>query len=479
MNEHQHLMVSSLQADSDRLSDVVGSGGDTVFMRMLRELRANQIEFETQTRALREAQLELEKIRDRYEHLYDFSRVAYFIFDPCGVVLKINLAGAAMMGMERDSLIGMSFANFVSIQDRPKFQQYLKDAISSAALSVTEVTLDLQSCRKIALQMSVASELEKIDDQECCCIAFTDVTEKNSTEFKLCLAIKGLENARDGIMLTDTNNKIISVNSALTASTGYSAEELVGHTPAILKSGHHDDTFYQEMYTEFNVKDCWQGEIWNRHKNGEIYPEWLTIKVIKGTSGEIECYVGIFSDIANQEEMKNRLYQLAYYDELTGLPNRSLLYDRLNHQLIQSKRSGSMMAVLFVDLDRFKAINDTLGHETGDHILQLASARLISCIRDGDTLSRFGGDEFVAILKDIESDKVAARVAERIISSMSPAFVSHDCEMFMTASVGISLSPRDGEEVSELLRNADSAMYYAKLQGRNNFKYYEAQLTHV
>lgn len=479
MIDHQNPIGSRLQAEFDLLNDMGGSDGDSVFMRMLRELRANQFEIEKHDIALREARFELEKIRDRYEHLYDYSRQAYFTFDPCGVVLKTNLAGAAMLCMDRDGLIGMSFANFVSIQDRPIFQQYIKDEISGAALAETEVSLDLQNDRKITLRMNVAPELESTEGQECCRIAFTDVTEHKLISLKLDMANRGLDNTREGIMLTDANNTIISVNSALTSTCGYSAEELIGHTPSILKSGHHDDEFYQTMYAEFNANNHWHGEIWNRHKDGEIYPEWLNINVIRTASGEVESYIGIFTDIGNQEEMKNRLYQLAYYDELTGLPNRSLLYDRLNHQLMQSKRSGSKMAVLFIDLDRFKVINDTHGHEIGDHILQLASERLLSCIRDGDTLARLGGDEFVAVLKDVENEEVAAQVAERMVNSMIPAFVSHDCEMFMTTSVGISLSPMDGDEVSELLRNADSAMYYAKLQGRNNYKYYKPQLTRV
>lgn len=476
MNEYENLSESRLQAEIERLKKSSLATGETVFMRMLRELQVHQIELEMRNRALHEAQMKLEESRDSYADLYDYSPLAYFTFDGNGVILEVNYTGAAMLGKDRSSLVGMSFVNFVVRRDRQSFMRHLQTCVSCGGMPSSESSLDLQLDELIAVQIASVPTKSTPGTAGSCRMAFIDVTDRKLTELKLRLASKALENANEGIMLADANRKIVAVNPAFTSVSGYSAEEVIGLTPSVLKSGHHDDEFYRKMNAEFMANGNWQGEIWNRHKNGEIYPVWLNIKAIRNESGEVDCYIGIFSDIANQEEMKKRLYELAYYDELTGLSNRSLLYDRLHHELLQSKRSSALMAVLFIDLDRFKVINDSHGHMIGDQVLKEAADRLVACIREGDTLSRMGGDEFVAILKDIENEDVAAQVAGRMVTALSQAFLIAGKEMFVTASVGISLHPRDGDEVSVLLRNADTAMYHAKQLGRNNFKYYEPAL---
>lgn len=223
-----------------------------------------------------------------------------------------------------------------------------------------------------------------------------------------------------------------------------------------------------------NSNDGWQGEVLNRRKSGEVCPEWVNIRVIRKNNGDVDCYVGIFSDIANQEAMKQRLRLLAYYDELTGLANRSLLYDRLQLALAHSKRSGGLLAVFFLDLDHFKDINDRHGHSAGDFVIKKTAERLSYCMREGDTLCRLGGDEFVALLPDIGDMEASSLIASRIVKSFEKPLFFDDIELHISASIGISISPEDGDELTNLLKNADTAMYRVKRMGGGRYQYFSA-----
>ena len=227
------------------------------------------------------------------------------------------------------------------------------------------------------------------------------------------------------------------------------------------------------MNRSFVINDGWQGEIWNKRKNGDIFQEWANIKVVRKNDGEVGCYIAVFSESFDQDAVKHKLTELAYYDELTDLANRNLLYDRLHHALLQSRRDGSLMAMLFLDLDHFKDINDVHGHYAGDFVLKEAAGRLACCMREGDTLSRLGGDEFVAILPGIENMEVPSQIASRMMKALEKPFLIEDKELLVTSSLGITIFPKDGDEISVLLRNADIAMYHAKSLGRSNFQYYD------
>lgn len=324
MGENDNFSESKLLAEIERLKKSNLAPGETVFMRMLHELNVCQIEIEMHNRELREAHLELEVARIRYSNLYDFTPVLYFTFDRHGVILEANLSAAALLGKERSSLIGIPFVNFVAKHDRQNFIRVLQGYISGDALSDSIFSIDLQLDDLITLQVAGISMLNTPGGSVCFRMAFIDVTAQKLAELKFRLTSKVLENVQEGILLTDDNKKIILVNAAFTKVSGYAEEDVIGLTPSFLKSGRHDVEFYRRMNVEIDSNDCWQGEIWNRHKNGEIFLEWLSIKVIRNERGQIDCYIGIFSDIANQEKMKNRLYEMAYGDELTGLSNRSL-----------------------------------------------------------------------------------------------------------------------------------------------------------
>ncbi|MBC7908247.1 MAG: EAL domain-containing protein [Rhodospirillaceae bacterium] len=286
------------------------------------------------------------------------------------------------------------------------------------------------------------------------------------------LARQVIEASLDGIMICNTQGLVEFVNPAFTLLTGYSFEEVHGKNPNILKSGRHDAGFYKRMWEALEAKGVWQGEVWNRRKNGDQFPEWLTINVIRDNDGHISQYAAVFTDITERKKTEERIKNLAYFDVLTGLPNRRLFTDRLQVAIAHAHRHGSSLAIMFLDLDLFKRINDTLGHGIGDQVLVETASRLELCIREGDTVARLGGDEFVVLLPELDHVEDAAKMSERIISLVRQPFVIDEHELYVTTSVGIAVYPNDGLTVDSLIKNADTAMYRAKDLGRNSYQLY-------
>jgi len=280
------------------------------------------------------------------------------------------------------------------------------------------------------------------------------------------------ESTIEGIMITSTQGIIQSVNPAFTEITGYEADEAIGHTPRILHSGRQDKMFYEDMWQSLGETGQWQGEIWNRRKNGEVYPEWLSITAIHDGSGKTSQYVSLFNDITEQKENEARIAHQAYHDALTDLPNRLLFHDRLDVALAHARRNNKMLAVMFLDLDRFKNINDSLGHFAGDCLLQGVAERLTHCVRQEDTVARMGGDEFTILLSHIPQIDNAAGVAKKILDTFKQPVNIEGRELFITVSIGISVYPDDAQQADLLMKNADTAMYRAKECGRNNHQFY-------
>ena len=295
-------------------------------------------------------------------------------------------------------------------------------------------------------------------------------------EKELMLAAGVFRDTQEGIIITDARGRILRVNEAFTRITGYSIEEMIGRTPAQLRSGRHDKDFYKKMWMELKAAGVWQGEIWSRRKSGELYPEWLNISVVHNEQGKPVQYIGIFSDITEKKLSEERIYHLAHYDIVTELPNRALLQERLGQAVVHAQRHGKPTAILFVDLDYFKRINDTLGHALGDQLLQVIAQRLKGCVRKGDTVARQGGDEFIIVLNELQHEDDAAVVAEQILESVARPIQLDHHEVVISASIGISLYPGDAEDVASLLKNADAAMYRAKEQGRGIYQYFTPDL---
>lgn len=304
-----------------------------------------------------------------------------------------------------------------------------------------------------------------------------DITAMKEAEEKLRLTAKVVETVNEAVLITNADNRIEFVNPAFTAITEYEAEEVLGHSPAILKSGRHDDEFYDAMWTCLAKTGRWQGEIWNRRKSGAFYAEWLSLAALKDENGVTTHHVAVFSDITHRKEDEERVWRQANYDALTGLPNRALFIDRLALAVRQSRRDGRFFALLFLDLDGFKAVNDGLGHAAGDILLQQTAARLTSCMRASDTVSRLAGDEFTCILLGVQNHDDAALVAHKILDSVSRPFEIDGNRVQVQISIGIAMFPEDAEDGPTLLRLADEAMYAVKRQGKNNYLFVSGALT--
>ena len=283
-------------------------------------------------------------------------------------------------------------------------------------------------------------------------------------------------NAAEGMTITDAESQIVAVNPAFTAISGYQADEVVGQRTSILNSGQQGQEFYRQMWGELIGQGHWQGEIWNRRKDGGIYPEWLSIAAVRDENGTTTHYIAVFTDISERKQSEARIHHLAHHDVLTGLPNRLLLEDRVGQAMLMARRTSRPMALVFIDLDRFKNINDTLGHEVGDSLLQQAAQRCLGVLRETDTLSRQGGDEFVVVLADLEHRQDAMHITRKLLSELRQPYLLAGHELTITGSAGIALFPDDGQTTSELLRKADAAMYRAKDEGRNTLRFFSPEI---
>ncbi|WP_273180679.1 MAG: EAL domain-containing protein [Ferrovum myxofaciens] len=308
-------------------------------------------------------------------------------------------------------------------------------------------------------------------------LAEQEVHARKVVDQELRIAATAFE-TQEGIVITDRDQHILRVNCAFTRLTGYSAMEALGKTPAILKSGRQDAAFYQAMWETLNRDKYWQGELWNRRKNGEIYPEWLTITAVLDGDGQVTNYVGVFSDITLRKEADEKIHQLAFYDPLTGLPNRRLLHDRLQQAMTSSVRSQCKGALLFLDLDNFKVLNDTRGHDIGDLLLIEVAKCLRDCVRSGDTVARIGGDEFIIMLENLSEDTqqaaaAAQDVGEKVLKAINHSFSLQGVDYHCSSSIGINLFHGNDTGMDDLLRHADTAMYQAKASGRNTLRFFD------
>lgn len=301
----------------------------------------------------------------------------------------------------------------------------------------------------------------------------SEIEQRRQAELGLRLSAKVFENNTEAIMITDAHHNVVSVNKAFVEITGYSQDDVLGKNPRFLASGKQSALFYQAFYDALQTTDQWRGEIWNKRKNGEIFAEWVTISALRDDSGVVSHYVAVYLDLTEHKNEVARTQYLANYDVLTTLPNRYLLSDRLEQMLVLAQRHQGKMAVLFIGLDHFKLVNDSLGHGVGDELLKVAAQRLSACLRDCDTVSRRGGDEFVVLLGELNSEAQAGLIAANIGKSLRAAFVVGENSLSLSASIGISLYPEDGSTSVELLRNADLAMHRAKELGRNQLQFYE------
>ena len=338
-----------------------------------------------------------------------------------------------------------------------------------------------------ALPLSYETELDGVPLEislTCMCYEGTayralrarDISRRQQAAEQQRLAAKVFESSSQAIVISDADNRIVAVNRAFSTITGYSEQEALGRTPAMLASGQHDQQFYQQLWQTLGERGSWAGEIWNRRKDGTIFPEWLSISLLKDEQGRVSHHIALFSDISERKEQEAHIRHMAEYDFLTDLPNRALIHDRLEQAIHAAERQRGRLAVLFLDLDHFKNINDTLGHASGDELLQQVARRLQGTVRSAETVGRNGGDEFVLILPTLASPAEAAQLAQRLLDVLRQPFRIAEQSLAISTSIGISLYPDNGRELQDLLMSADLAMYHAKAQGRNRYQFFTPEL---
>ncbi|MGZ8158282.1 MAG: sensor domain-containing protein [Methylobacter sp.] len=422
----------------------------------------------------------------KYRNLFENIDQSVIYLDATGIVMAVNHAAEQLLGLPRDIIIGRKFADscFKVIKEDgsvfPEEQQPSMVALSTGQ-PVEGVVMGLfNSGRQSYIWVSVNSVPEfRLGEHQPyqVLMTLTDITRQKQSEGKLSMASVIFNNIGEGIFVTDKEKKIVSINEAFTAITGFTHQDVYGKSADFLHGKKNIVKNDEELNIYTGYLNSWQGEIWRRHKSSMDFPSWTTVSEVKDSSGEIAHYVHVFMDITHFKKAQDHLGFLAYHDPLTKLPNRLLLKDRIDHSLQNALREGSQAAVLFLDLDRFKGINDTYGHAVGDGLLREAAKRIKNLVRKEDTVSRYAGDEFVVFMENIPDAKNPAKLAQKLIDTFNAPVYIKGYRLKISTSVGISLFPQDGHDTDTLIRNADAAMYRAKKEGRNNFQYYSLELT--
>jgi diguanylate cyclase (GGDEF)-like protein/PAS domain S-box-containing protein len=396
-------------------------------------------------------------------------------------VVKCNQRQADMFGFTDPAQIEGKTAEmfYCSTDQFEEVGNRLYALMAKHGFAQTEVEMRRQDGRRIWVMMT-GRPLDPAAVQDGSIWIYADVTDRRQAETDERIAAIAFE-SNQGMVITDAHGMILRVNRAFTESTGYTAEEVVGCNPRLLQSGRHDADFYRAMWDSIQGAGVWQGEVWDQRKNGEVYPKWLIISAVKDVDGAVTHYIGVHLDLTERKAAEAKINELAYFDQLTGLPNRTLLLDRLKQVMAASERSGNYGALILIDLDNFKTLNDTAGHDVGDLLLTQAAQRLTTCMREGDTVARLGGDEFVVMLVNHsknERDAVAdvEKIAEKILSVLSQMYQFSNVVFHGTASVGITLFMGQVAGVDSLMKQADLAMYKAKEAGRNRFCFFDAQM---
>lgn len=401
--------------------------------------------------------------------MLDKCKTAVYRLDPQGKFLYVNDYACQSLGRSQEELIGLYPWDI-----DPDFRAELWPACWQQLLEQQTVNFESRHERKDGSLFNVDITGHYINYQgtEFSFTFVQDITERKRLETQLRIAATAFE-SQEGIVITDADQIILKINQSFTQITGYSAGEVIGRKMDMLKSEMHDAAFYADMWRDIQNKGSWQGEIWNRRKNGELYPEWLIITAVKDEAGTVTHYVGTMLDITDRKAIEDEVRHMAHYDVLTDLPNRTLLTDRLHQALAQVRRENAKLALMFLDLDKFKPVNDNLGHAVGDLLLREVAYRLQSCLkRETDTVARLGGDEFVILLSRIDEEQEASAIAEKVVDVISLPFEIEHHTLHISTSIGIAIYPGNGMDVKALMKNADDAMYQAKDAGRGCFRFY-------
>lgn len=484
--------------------------------RIMRALKIQQLKMDIQNLEMHEVRKQLDTYTKKYSGLYDTSVTAYLTFDNQYHIRELNLAAADLLGEERDAILNKPFVSWLNEEERLRFIQHIYQVSQSNKKNITELKINRSDGEIVNVCLeSVAGRNANGIAVECQTAMF-DISELKSSilqsglrdyphmatekDYKVVPERKQMspvyveesqtqlndkckhaaiifDSTDEGIVFMDESFRLLNVNQSFCAMTGYSPDEIIGEHAIKLLVRRDDDIAYQELIDNVTKNDHWKGEIWCHRKNGERFPAWQNINVVKNESGMIINYVAIISDISLFKEAQNKLEHLAHHDPLTGLPNRLHFTANLEQALKRATRNKRRIAVFLIDLDRFKTVNDNLGHASGDVVLKIVAERLQDCVRYDDTAARLGGDEFIVLLEEITRHEDAAQVAKKIIEAVYAPITIHDKEVMISASIGISVYPDDSEHADELIKLADTAMYHAKNGGRNRYQFYTSEVS--
>ncbi len=418
---------------------------------------------------------QLQAALDRCQDLFDEAPVGYLLLDEGGIVVRASRTTLRLLDRDQSEMAGRHLRSFCTEDTQAQLAAHLRELAAGAQ----QRTCELHLLRRNGSTLPVRLQTNRIRHKRDGAFrtALIDLTNERAAEARLALAASVVEHTSEGVMITNAERQIIAVNPAFTAITGYAFREVAGKTPRVLDEHATQSEHLRRIREQLANTGRWQGEIWNRRKGGERYPEWLSINEIRDESGDVTHYVALFSDITSQQQVKTQLHQLAYFDSLTGLANRQHFQDQLRNALFEARRGSGMIGLLYLDLDRFKEINDSLGHSVGDRLLCFVAELVQDSVRKSDTVARLGGDEFTVILPQISRSDDAAKVANKIFRGLQAIPFTHEgTELFIGASIGISLYPEDARDSEGLMRCADMAMYRAKEAGRNGYRFYAASM---
>jgi diguanylate cyclase (GGDEF)-like protein/PAS domain S-box-containing protein len=418
--------------------------------------------------------------RDRAQSYLDTAETIIVVADAEGRITTFNKKGCQVIGGREDELLGQLWCrnplrhSGETVEADPDFSRVMAGEKEAAEYHESLLVTRGGEVRQIAWHDAVLRDGQKRITGILKC--GEDITDRKIADEKLHLMARVFEHSGEAILITGPDKKILAVNGTFTRLTGYSQEDALGQHPKMLLSGKEPEEFHAEMWETLSRENYWQGELWDKRKDGTCYPKWLAMSVVRNKQGEIINYIGSFNDISERKQAAHRIEHLAHHDPLTNLPNRFSLLAKLTQALELAKRSMSQLSLLFIDLDHFKNINDSLGHHIGDILLYHVAERLLESVRSVDIVARIGGDEFVVVLQQVHSGVAAAQIAGKIQQNLSQMVQLQGHSLHITPSIGISVFPGDGETVDELMKNADLAMYHAKAKGRNNYQFYKMEM---
>ena len=414
----------------------------------------------------------------RFRSVFDSAPLAITVVDQDGRTVMANAALEQFLGYSGLELASMCCADYTHPDDLDADRTLYRELINGDRDSYTRDKRYVRKDGEVVWGRLTIALVREADEKPIYAIGMiADIGEELAAEKREIQARTVFENTSEGIIITDAEQRILAVNRAFTEITGFHEHEMLGKKPSILRSGRHEESFYQSLWAALETTGQWHGEFWNRRKNGEIYPQLSTISAVYDQDEQVTNYICVFGDITQRKRSEEALYDLAHKDALTGLPNRTLLRARLEQSLSRAERDGELLALLFLDLDLFKNVNDTLGHPVGDTLLQRVAEAMAAKIRPADSIARLGGDEFVVLMEDLADPNLAAQLARRLLETFTEPFEAQGRELYITASIGISVFPMDGQDMDTLLSNADVAMYQAKEHGRNTYRFFEAAMT--